>query len=99
MYRDDPLDDEADLRALAGDDAVEALLGAPSYGGPGERTPLDVALDVLRVLQGWVDDDAAGTWFRSSQRRLGDRTPVAALTIGAYEEVEDAARSWAAAHG
>ena len=99
MYRDDPLDDEAELRALAGDDAVDALLSAPWHGGPGERTPLEVALDVLRVLQGWVDDDAAGKWFRSRQRRLGDRTPVAALTSGAYEEVEDAARSWTAAHG
>ena len=99
MYRDDPLDDEAELRALAGDEVVEDLLTAGAPHAPGERTPLDVALDVLRVLQGWVDDETAGQWFSTAQRRLEDRTPVAALRAGAYEEVEDAARSWAAAHG
>lgn len=98
MYRDDPLDDEAELRSLAGDDAVDELLDAEPVDVPGERTPLEVALDVLRVLQGWVDDDAAGAWFRSSQRRLEGRTPVAALASGAYEEVEDAAKAWVAAH-
>ena len=96
MYRDDPLDDEAELRAVAGDDAVDVLLDAD----PGrDRPPLEVALDVLRVLQGWVDDAAAGRWFATSQRRLEDRTPTRALAAGAYEEVEDAARAWAAAHG
>jgi hypothetical protein len=96
VYRDDPLDDEAELRALAGDAAVDELL----EGEPGqERVPLEVALDVMRVLQGWVDDDEAGRWFVAPQRRLEDRTPIAALVAGDYEEVEDAARAWAAAHG
>lgn len=96
MYRDDPLDDEMELRVLAGDESVDALLeGEPER----DRPPLEVALDVLRVLQGWVDDDAAGRWFVSPQRRLEDRTPIEALVAGAYEEVEDAARAWSAAHG
>ena len=99
MYRDDPLDDEAELRALAGDEVVDALVDDGRNVEAGERTPLEVALDVLRVLQGWVDDEAAGQWFSSRQRRLDDRTPVAALSARAYEEVEDAARSWAAAQG
>jgi hypothetical protein len=96
MYRDDPLDDEAELRAVAGDDAVDPLLDAD----PGrDREPLEVALDVLRVLQGWVDDEAAGRWFSTPQRRLESRTPIDALIGGAFEEVEDAARAWAAAQG
>jgi hypothetical protein len=96
MYRDDPLDDEAELRAVAGDDAVDVLLDSNIDAG---REPLEVALDVLRVLQGWVDDQAAGRWFTVPQRRLEDRSPVEALTAGAFEEVEDAARAWAAAQG
>ena len=96
MYRDDPLDDEAELRAVAGDDAVDALLAADLEV---EREPLEVALDVLRVLQGWVDDASAGRWFGAPQRRLEDRSPVEALSAGAFEEVEDAARAWAAAQG
>lgn len=97
MYRDDPLDDESELRALLGDDAVDELHVDPDV--PDERTPLLVALDVLRVLQGWVADDQAASWFTASQRRLGDRTPVAALAAGDYEDVEDAARAFAAANG
>ena len=97
MYRDDPLDDEAELRALLGDDAVDRLGGeAPAHD---ERTPLLVALDVLRVLQGWMGDDEAAGWFTSVQRRLDDRTPVTALCEGDFEDVEDAARMYAAAHG
>jgi hypothetical protein len=96
MYRDDPLDDEAELRAVAGDEAVDPLLDADAVG---MREPLDVALDVLRVLQGWVDDPAAGRWFTTAQRRLEGRTPIDALVAGAFEEVEDAARAWAAAQG
>ncbi len=96
MYRDDPLDDELELRAIVGDDPVDRLVAAPE--GPG-RTPLEVALDVLRVLQGWVDEDAAGRWFITAQRRLDGRDPVAALVAGDLEEVEDAARAWAAANG
>jgi hypothetical protein len=96
MYRDDPLDDEAELRAVAGDDVVDALLDADLDAA---REPIEVALDVLRVLQGWVDDRSAGRWFDAPQRRLENRSPVEALTAGAFEEVEDAARAWAAAQG
>ena len=96
MYRDDPLDDEAELRDVVGDDYVDDLVEAEPIAG---REPLDVALDVLRVLQGWADDSAAGRWFTAEQRRLEGRTPVAALLAGAFEEVEDAARAWAAAQG
>lgn len=96
MYRDDPLDDEAELRELAGDDAVDLLVGPPPDHD--ERTPLLAALDVLRVLQGWVDDEVAGGWFTSTQRRLDDRRPVDALAVGDYEDVEAAARAFAAAH-
>ncbi len=97
MYRDDPLDDEAELRALLGDEPVDALLGEPAASDD-ERTPLLAALDVLRVLQGWVEDDDAARWFTVEQRRLDDRTPVAVLALGAYEDVEDAARAYVAAN-
>ena len=95
MYRDDPLDDEAELIWVAGEDAVATLRA----GVDGlERRPLEAALDVLRVLQGWVDDEAAGRWLTSAQRRLGGRSPIDALAAGAFEEVEDAARAWVAAN-
>jgi hypothetical protein len=95
VYRDDPLDDEAELIAIAGEDAVATLHAAPDdLGG----RPLEVALDVLRVLQGWVDDGAAGRWLTTPQRRLDARSPVVALADGAFEEVEDAARAWVAAN-
>jgi hypothetical protein len=97
MYRDDPLDDEAELREVLGHDDVDALLVQPPAADD-ERTPLLAALDVLRVLQGWVDDDDAGRWFTSPQRRLGDRSPVMVLASGAYEDVEDAARAYVAAN-
>lgn len=90
MYRDDPLDDEAELRDLLGDDPVDALADADVV------VP---ALDVLRVLQGWVTDERAATWFLGAQRRLDDRTPVTALVEGDHDLVEDAARRWAAAQG
>ena len=96
MYRDDPLDDEAELREVLGDAPVDRLAAA-DLGQP--RTPLEAALDVLRLLQGWVDDRAAGRWFVTEQRRLEGRTPLEALVTGAFEEVEDAARAWAAAQG
>jgi hypothetical protein len=101
VYRDDPLDDELELRAIVGEAAVDRLAAAArAVGGPDrDRPPLEVALDVLRVLQGWVDDAAAGRWFVTEQRRLDDRTPIDALVAGDVEEVEDAARAWAAAHG
>lgn len=98
MYRDDPLADEEELRAVIGDDAVDVLVDA---GGPepvGE-TPVGVAVDVLRLLQGWVDDERAAGWFTRPQRRLDRRTPVEALAAGETDEVRDAARRWAAAQG
>jgi len=96
MYRDDPLDDEAELREILGDGPVDALTAA---GLDAQRTPLDVALDVLRVLQGWVSDAAAARWFLGRQRRLQGRTPIETLVAGAYDDVEEAARTWAAAQG
>ncbi len=90
MYRDDPLDDEMELRDLLGDDPVDTLVDADAV------VP---ALDVLRVLQGWVDDDRAARWFLDVQRRLDDRDPVTALADGDDDLVLDAARRWAAAQG
>ena len=90
MYRDDPLDDEMELRELLGDDPVDTLVDADVV------VP---ALDVLRVLQGWVDDDRAARWFLDVQRRLDDRDPVTALADGDDDLVLDAARRWAAAQG
>ncbi len=76
---------------------MDRLLAEPAHADD-ERTPLLAALDVLRVLQGWVDDDDAGRWFTTEQRRLDDRTPIDVLAAGAYEDVEDAARAYAAAN-
>jgi hypothetical protein len=97
MYRDDPLDDEAELRDLLGDGPVDGLLVTPQVSDD-ERTPLLAALDVLRVLQGWVEDDDTARWFTARQRRLDGRTPVDVLAAGAYEDVEDAARAYVAAN-
>lgn len=94
MYRDDPLDDEMELRELVGDGPVDRLHDADT-----DEDPLLVALDVLRLLQGWVDDGAAGAWFTTPQQRLGGRTPVDSLVAGETDEVLDAARAWAAAQG
>lgn len=96
MYRDDPLDDEMELRALIGDEAVDRL---GDQAGGGLSPSVEAALDALRVLQGWVDDDAAGRWFSQPQRRLGDETPIDALAAGEHDDVLDAARAWAAANG
>ncbi len=96
MYRDDPLDDEAELIAIVGEDAVDRLHDAAAAL---PRDPVGVALDVLRVLQGWVDDEAAGRWFHTPQRRLDGISPIDALAAGADDEVEDAGRAWAAANG
>ena len=95
MYRDDPLDDEFELRELVGDDAVDRLADAEGLS----EDPVGVAVDVLRVLQGWVDDEAAAAWFHQPQRRLEGRRPIEALAAGAFEEVLDAASAWAAAQG
>ena len=94
MYRDDPLDDELELRELVGDEPVDRLQDAATDGDP-----VLVALDVLRLLQGWVDDDTAGAWFTTPQQRLGGSTPVDSLAAGDSDEVLDAARAWAAAQG
>lgn len=91
MYRDDPLDDEAELRAVVGDDSVDALLAAPG----GEAVAR--ALDVLRILQGWIDDAACRDWLTAPQRRLGARSPLRALIEGADDEVEDVLRAFVAA--
>lgn len=96
MYRDEPLDDEAELRELAGDDAVDALLACDDEL---PQDPVLVALDALRILQGWVDDARAGTWFTTPQRRLEGHTPIEALSVGAFDDVLDVARAWAAAQG
>ena len=96
MYRDDPLDDELELRELIGDPAVDGLL---AVADDVDIDPVAVAVDVLRVLQGWVDDDVAGRWFHQQQRRLAGRTPLAALVEGDEDAVLDAARAYAAAHG
>jgi hypothetical protein len=93
MYRDDPLADEEELRAILGDEAVDRL--ADADGGP--EGPLEVAVDVLRVLQGWVDDEQAATWFSTPQTRLEGRTPLEALEGAAFPAVRDAARRWVAA--
>lgn len=96
MYRDDPLDDEAELRELIGNEPVDDLLAAQVEG---QQSALEGALDVLRILQGWVSDEAAGQWFVHPQRRLGGRTPVEALAEGAFDDVEEAATTWSAAQG
>lgn len=90
MYRDDPLDDEFELRELLGDAPVDEL---------DDADVLLPALDVLRLLQGWVDDEDAARWFLTAQRRLEGRSPVRALADGDDDLVLDAARRWAAAQG
>lgn len=90
MYRDDPLDDEFELRELLGDEPVDRLVDADAV------LP---ALDVLRLLQGWVEDEPVSHWFRTVQRRLDDRAPVTALVDGDDDLVLDAARRWVAAQG
>lgn len=91
MYRDDPLDDEAELRDVVGDEAVDRLL---AQGG---ADALLAALDALRILQGWVDPAACGVWLATAQRRLDDRSPLEALAHGAHEEVQDVLRAYVAA--
>lgn len=90
MYRDDPLDDEFELRELLGDEPVDRLV---------EADAVLPALDVLRLLQGWVEDEPVSHWFLAEQRRLDDRAPVTALVDGDDDLVLDAARRWAAAQG
>lgn len=96
MYRDDPLDDEMELRGIVGDAAVERLEDA---GDDLAADPVAVAVDALRLLQGWMPDEDAGHWFLQDQARLDGRTPIDALAAGMDDEVLDAARAYAAAHG
>jgi|DEB0MinimDraft_10_1074344.scaffolds.fasta_scaffold02277_3 hypothetical protein len=93
MYRDDPLDDEADLRAVAGEAAVDALVAA------GGADAVAAAADLLRLLQGWVDDTEAGAWLIGAQRRLEGRTPLEAVGAGEADLAAEALRSWLAARG
>ena len=95
MYRDDPLDDEFELREIVGEAAIEALHEADDA----DQDLVGAAVDILRVLQGWVDDEAAGRWFHQPQRRLDGASPLDALADGEIEEVQDAASAWAAAQG
>lgn len=97
MYRDDPLDDEAELRTVLGDPAVDALRGAEA--DLGERGLVEATFDALTLLRGWVDEDAAAAWFIGAQARLDGRTPLEAFTDGDVDDALDAARRFAAAQG
>ena len=90
MYRDDPLDDEAELREVVGDAEVDGLL---DVGGP---DALAAALDCLRILQGWVDAATCAAWFTTPQRGLGERSPLGALAGGAGEDVAETLRRFVA---
>jgi hypothetical protein len=90
VYRDDPRDDEAELREVVGDAAVDRLLEA------GGSEAVLSALDALRLLQGWVDDGAGAAWLSAPQRRLEGRTPLEAIALGRGDEVEDALRAYLA---
>jgi len=91
VYRDDPLDDEAELREVVGDAAVDTLFDA------GGTDVVLAALDALRILQGWVDEAACARWLTTAQRRLDDRSPLEALAEGRAEEVDDVLRVFVAA--
>jgi len=91
VYRDDPLDDEAELREVVGDAPVDAL----SESGGAEIVLL--AVDALRLLQGWVDDETGARWLTTPQRRLGGTSPLGALASGREDEMLDALRAFLAA--
>lgn len=91
MYRDDPLDDEFELREVVGDDPVDRLAG--------DTPALIAALDALALLQGWVTDAQAASWLTSSARRLDGRTPMAALADGDLDEVTEACEAFISAQG
>lgn len=91
MYRDEPLDDEQELRDLVGDDQVDRIVDDPDA--------LEAGLDAMRLLQGWVDDDQAARWLTAPARRLGRRTPIDALCEGDGEDVVDACQAFIAAQG
>lgn len=90
MYRDDPLDDEFELREVVGDEPVDALV---------DTDALVTALDVLALLQGWVTDGQAASWLTNPARRLDGRTPMAALVDGDLDEVVEACESFISAQG
>jgi hypothetical protein len=90
MYRDDPLDDEAELRAVVGDGPVDALVSA------GGTDALGAALDALRILQGWVDEATCASWLTTPQRGLDGRSPLESLAAGASEEVSDSLQRFVA---
>ncbi|MDX1509736.1 MAG: hypothetical protein R3249_00145 [Nitriliruptorales bacterium] len=92
MYRDDPLDDEAELRDLLGDAAVDQLAAA------GQEV-VAAACDISVVLLGWAPANDVSSWFQRPQERLDGRSPLAALVAGNHDDVEDVARRWAAAQG
>lgn len=92
MYRDDPLDDEAELRELLGDAAVDLLVAT-------DPQLVAAAADMASVLLGWGPADEVAEWFRRPQQRLEGRSPLDGLVDGDVDEVEEAARLWAAARG
>ena len=91
MYRDEPLDDEAELREVVGDGPVDALLEARG------SEAVMAALDALRLLQGWVDDESIATWLVMPLQRLNGRSPLVALAEGMNDEVQDAVRAYVSA--
>ena len=93
VYRDDPLDDEAELRDVVGDEPIDRLLEA------GGAEAVAAASDALRILQGWVDPEQCATWLTTPLRRLDGHDPLAALALGHGEDVHDALRAYLAAQG
>jgi hypothetical protein len=91
MYRDEPLDDEAELRELVGDAPVDAIGASVGMDG------VAAAVDAMRLLQGWVDDDAARAWLLGALRRLDGRSPLGAIAAGAADDVSEVLRAWLAA--
>jgi hypothetical protein len=92
VYRDDPLDDEAELRDLLGEAPVDALVAA-------DNQLVAVAADIASVLLGWGQATEVAGWFLRPQQRLDGRSPLDALLDQDVDEVEEAARLWAAARG
>lgn len=92
MYRDDPLDDEFELRAIVGDDAVDDL-------GDDDPTAVPTACDLLALLRGWVSDEQAGAWLTSPARRLDDRSPLVAIADGDHDLATEACRAFIGAQG
>jgi hypothetical protein len=100
MYRDDPLDDEAELRAIIGDDQVDTLVEATTNtAAVYSQTPLEAALDLMRLLQGWADEASIANWLTQPQQRLNGETPLNMLCQGSFDDVDDAARAWVASRG